>query len=59
VNRVLIAECENQLEPGGERCPGRLRYARGQTEAACDLCGGRCGIAVAAWVAVAVPRPPS
>jgi hypothetical protein len=50
--RVLVASCDNRSEPDGVRCPGLLRYRWGQSEAACDTCGGRCGIAVATWLEV-------
>jgi hypothetical protein len=49
---VLIARCENLQEPDGAPCPGRLTFRWGQSDAACDTCGARCGVAVAAWLAV-------
>lgn len=49
IEAVLVARCENVTEPDGTPCPGRLRYHWGQSDAACDTCGGRCGIAVANW----------
>lgn len=54
---VLVARCGNWDEERGRSCPGELRYCWGQSEAACDTCGGRCGIAVAAWVRVEEPAP--
>lgn len=49
MSAVLVAFCDNLIEPEGTTCTGRLRYRWGQSEAACDTCGGRCGIAVASW----------
>jgi hypothetical protein len=49
----LVALCGNVDEFDGTHCSGRLRYRWGQTEAACDTCGARCGIAVARWESVA------
>jgi hypothetical protein len=55
--RELVAECGNRIEPDGHRCVGQLRYRWGMTEAACDACGARCGIAVAEWLTVQLPDP--
>lgn len=56
--RELVARCENVSEPDGVPCSGHLRYRWGQSDAPCDTCGGRCGIAVAAWVRVdGTPQP--
>lgn len=68
---VLLARCENTSwddkpeppRPDGwvrsglreRRCDGVLRYRWGQTEAACNVCAARCGIAVADWTSVEVP----
>lgn len=51
---TLVARCSNYPEPdaGRTRCPGRLRFRWGQSEAPCDTCGARCGVAVADWVEV-------
>lgn len=54
--RVLIARCENYREDLDQPCTGRLRYRWGQIEAACDTCGGFCGVAVADWVEVVSGR---
>lgn len=51
-DRVLLAACEGVSEPDGTPCTGLARYRWGQIEAPCDTCGGRCGIAVAAWLRV-------
>jgi hypothetical protein len=50
---VLIARCENYDEEKDAPCPGLLRFRWGMSEAACDLCGGWCGVAVARWERVA------
>jgi hypothetical protein len=56
VSTVLVASCDNVTPTHdgfeGAPCSGHLRYRWGMIEAACDTCGGRCGIAVASWVAV-------
>jgi len=52
---TLVAACENVVETTGARCTGRIRYRWGQSDAPCDTCGGRCGIAVAAWTEVVRP----
>lgn len=49
MSRILVATCENLIEPEGRHCIGFVRYRRGESDAACDTCGGRCGIAVAEW----------
>lgn len=49
---ILVATCGNLIEPDGRPCCGSLRYQWGQTEAACDTCGERCGVAVAPWLRV-------
>jgi hypothetical protein len=49
---VLLARCENRVEPDGSHCPGLLRFRWGQSQAACDACGAFCGIAVADWLEV-------
>jgi hypothetical protein len=54
---VLVARCENVHEPDGTPCTGRLAFRWGQSEAACDTCGGRCGIAVADWLTVQPDGP--
>lgn len=46
---VLVARCKNHREDLDEPCTGRIRFRWGQSQAACDTCGGYCGIAVAAW----------
>lgn len=53
---VLVATCDNRIEPEGKGCIGLIRYAWGQTEGVCDRCGGRCGIAVADWSHVDHPE---
>jgi hypothetical protein len=54
---VLVARCENVHEPDGTPCTGRLSFRWGQSDAACDTCGARCGIAVADWLAVHPAAP--
>lgn len=54
-DRVLVAACENYREDLDQPCTGLARYRWGQIEAPCDTCGGRCGIAVAAWLRVERP----
>lgn len=54
---VLVARCENYREDVDAPCAGRIRYRWGQTQAACDTCGGYCGVAVAAWERVEPAAP--
>lgn len=55
IPRELLAHCDNVTDDfKGGRCPGLLRYRWGQSDAACDTCGARCGIAVATWARVDV-----
>ena len=52
MSAVLVASCENLIEPEGTTCQGLLRYRWGQSAVPCDACGAYCGIAVAPWVRV-------
>jgi hypothetical protein len=50
----LIARCENVTGYGEDEtsCPGLLHFRWGMSQAACDVCGAWCGVAVADWVEV-------
>jgi hypothetical protein len=53
---VLVARCENYREDLDQPCTSTLRYRCGMIQAACDTCGGYCGVAVARWTEVASRR---
>jgi hypothetical protein len=36
----LVVVCNDEREPDGKRCTGRVRYEYGDDQAACDTCGG-------------------
>jgi hypothetical protein len=52
---VLVARCASFNEMTEVVCPGELRFTWGMDQAACDTCGGWCGVAVANWVRVEAP----
>jgi hypothetical protein len=48
--RVLVARCDNYREDVDQACHGEIRFRWGMSQSdPCDVCGARCGIAVAAW----------
>lgn len=61
---VRYAMCDNYLEGEGEGgkldawpCPGRLTIHPEDRDAACDTCGGRCGVLVAHYEDGKGPHP--
>ncbi len=54
MSAVLLARCENDdwRSDGTPRCTGTLRFRWGASEAACDVCGARSGVAVSDWIGV-------
>jgi hypothetical protein len=60
--RVLVARCDNYREDVDQACHGEIRFRWGMSQSGpCDVCGSRCGVAVAAWERVepADPSPAS
>lgn len=58
-SRVLVARCENYREDVDQECHGEIRFRWGMSQSdPCDVCGGRCGVAVAAWERVESPTFP-
>lgn len=59
---VLVARCDNYNEtsvPYAAPCPGEMRFTWGAQQAKCTHCNAWCGIAVANWVRVEPPAPPT
>lgn len=46
---VRYATCGTYDETRERDCPGRLAFRPGDRDAACDTCGGRCGVLVATY----------
>lgn len=47
---VRVAFCQNYREDLDRECDGILRFGLGDIEAACSICGARCGWMVAKYV---------